>query len=58
MKAGLILHNLKKEYGALHKPSGKELMTETIKIAGCSCICAIALKIVDIGFAALLGLIL
>lgn len=53
-----ILHNLKTEYKMMHKPSGRELITETAKIAGCSCAGAMVLKLVDTGFAALLGLML
>lgn len=53
-----IFHRLCAEYKAMRKPSGRELVIETSKIAGCACIAAIMLKIVDTGFAALLGLIL
>lgn len=53
-----IFHRLGAEYKAMHKPSGRELVIWTSKIAGCACIAAVALKIVDTGFAALLGLIL
>lgn len=57
-KIKYILQRLKTEYKGMYKPSGHELFVETAKIAGCAGMSAVALKLVDTGFAALLGLIL
>lgn len=46
------------EYKAMHKPDGKTLMKDTMRIMGSAAAAAIVLKLVDTGFAALLGLIL
>lgn len=57
-KIKYILGRLKTEYKGMYKPSGHELFVETAKIAGCAGVSAVVLKLVDTGFAALLGLIL
>lgn len=46
------------EYKTMHKPDRKTLMKDTFRIAGTAMAAGIILKIVDTGFAALLGFIL
>ncbi len=46
------------EYKAMHKPDGKTLMKDTVRITGTAITAAVILKVVDTGFAALLGAIL
>lgn len=46
------------EYKTMHKPDRRTLMKDTVRIAGTAMVCAAVLKIVDTGFAALLGAVL
>lgn len=46
------------EFKALHKPGGKMLIRDTVRIMGSAACAAAILKAVDTGFAALLGLVL
>ena len=46
------------EYKTMRKPDRKTLMKDSVRITGTAVISAIVLKIVDTGFAALLGLLL
>lgn len=53
-----IIRKLVMEYKGMHKPGRKELAIDTARIVAISGICAVALKIIDTGFAALLGAVL
>lgn len=53
-----IVKRLYKEYKTMHKPDRKTLMKDSARIAGSAVCLGIALKIIDTGFAALLGSIL
>lgn len=46
------------EYKSMHKPDRQTLMKDTFRIAGTAMAAGIVLKMVDTGFAAILGLIL
>ena len=46
------------EYKNMHKPDRKTLIKDTFRIGGTAVAAGIVFKIVDTGFAALLGLIL
>ena len=57
-KIKYIFHRLTVEYKTMHKPAGKELMKNSLKVTGTAVGAAVVLKVVDTGFAALLALIL
>lgn len=57
-KIAYCMKRLATEYKAMHKPTGRELMTDTARIAGTAAVAAVVLKVVDTGFAALLGALL
>lgn len=53
-----IMKRLGAEYRSMHRPDKKTLVKDTARTAGTAFIAAAVLKIVDTGFAAVLGLIL
>lgn len=53
-----IVKRLIAEYKVMHKPDKKTLMQDTYRIAGSAILAGVVLKVVDTGFAALLGLFL
>lgn len=57
-KIKYTLKRLATEYQTTHKPDRRRLMKDTVRIAGTAFIGAVVLKLVDTGFAALLGLVL
>lgn len=57
-KIRYIGHRLITEYKTMYKPDGHTLMQSTFRIAGTAAVGAVVFKIVDTGFAALLGIIL
>jgi hypothetical protein len=52
------MKRLATEYKVMYKPDGRTLILDTIRIAGTAAVSAVVLKVVDTGFAALLGALL
>ena len=57
-KITYCMKRLATEYKVMYKPDGRTLIRETIRIAGTAAVSAVVLKVVDTGFAALLGALL
>lgn len=57
-KITYCMKRLATEYKVMYKPDGRTLILDTIRIAGTAAVVAVVLKVVDTGFAALLGALL
>ncbi len=57
-KITYCMKRLATEYKVMYKPDGRTLILDTIRIAGTAAVAAVVLKVVDTGFAALLGALL
>lgn len=57
-KITYAVKRLATEYKNMHKPGGRELIKDSLKITCTAVACALILKVIDTGFGALLGLIL
>lgn len=57
-KIKYTVKRLNTEYQRLHKPDRKTLWKDTVRVVATAAVSAVVLKIVDTGFAALLGLLL
>lgn len=57
-KIKYTVRRLNTEYKLLRKPDRKTLWKDTVRVVVTAAVSAVALKIVDTGFAALLGLFL